>query len=442
MKQDDCNRARQRSSVWPAVIIALTLLLSLVACGESDSEVAEPEPTGETTQGEPITDDDAEPLKIGLAVSESGFNAAVSRDYLAGIEIWADMINNQTGYYADRDEAGLLGRPVELVHYDDESSPETALRIYERLISQDEVDFVLGPYGSGSTGVVAPVLESQGFAVIAAAASGEHLYTDQLDMMVMVPAPTSQYAAGLPDLVTEQGYESVAMVTVDNPFALSTAAWLNDQWTELGIDIVHDELFEIGQQDFTSIWTQVQNEDPDVVVLNAFGNDAVQARLQAEELGLPPEMWVVITGAWRNDVFVEGVGEDLAECTISDHHWLPDSGFSGSPEFAEAWIADHGDPRESGAGSDPAGAWGFAGGQVLTEGVDAVGEEALTDQAALVDWLKQAQFETVLGEFDVDPETGVNTGTKAMLVQFQDGERVLIAPEELAEGEPQLPCNS
>lgn len=382
-----------------------------------------------------------EPLTIGFSLSESGFNAAVSQEYLEGLQVWQQMINEGTGIY-EGEEPGLLGRPVELVYSDDESNPEAALRIYERLMSQDQVDLLLAPYGSGSTGVVAPVTERQGYMLIAGSAASESIYRQEgIEQLLMVPAPISRWFGAVPELLAQQDLRGVFMVTLDNPATLDSAAFLSEAIPEQGGEVLGNEPFQIGNQDFTAIWTKVQAADPDAVILHAFGTDAVTAMRQAREVGVSPQMWAVFAGAWRDDVFRDGVGVDAAECVISDAHWNPSFPYEGNEAFVEAYVAEHGDPAESGAGSDASAAWGFASGQILAEAVRAVGEEGLEDQALLVDHLKDASLETVVGPWDVD-EDGINTGAPdPALVQFQDGERTVIYPADLADSEFQ-PCGS
>lgn len=431
------------------LLTSVCLVLLAAACGggeepvgqtgttpAADGTTAQPEETG---SGEGTAAASGEPIVIGFSVSQSGFNAAVGQEWLDGMEIWREMVNSGTGLYEGR-EPGLFGRPVEFTFSDDESSPETALRNYERLMAEG-ADFVFPPYGSGSTGVVAPILEREGYAIIGSAASSETVYRQGLRMMVMPIAPTSKYLAAIPDLIQEQGYSTVSMVTLDNPASLDSAAFLTDAIEGNGGQVLGNELFTIGNEDFTPIWSKLKAQDPDVIILHAFGTDAVTAMRQADELDMSPRMWVGFAGPWRNDVFLEGVGENIAECIIADQHWHPEFDFEGSTEFAEAYIAEHGDPLESGTGSDASAAWGFAGGQLLVAALDEVGEEGIEDQSLIIDYLKNASgLETLVGPFEVDPETGINTTTEPGLFQFQGGERVLIAPESLQEREPALPC--
>jgi branched-chain amino acid transport system substrate-binding protein len=229
----------------------------------------------------------------------------------------------------------------------------------------------------------------------------------------------------------------VSIVTLDNPFTLDSDEFLKEAFSESGVAVATSDTFASGNKDFTPIWTKVKSADPDVVVIHGFGTDAVTAMKQAAEQQLSPKLWVVEAGAWRNDVFFDGVGGEIAECIVGDAHWSTASETEGSELFAEAYVEKYGDPVDGPTGSDPSAAWGFAAGQALTAALDAVGPEGLEDQQLIIDYLKSGDFaETVLGGLSPD-ENGVNTAGEPALFQFQDGERVIVAPD----GAPLVACD-
>jgi branched-chain amino acid transport system substrate-binding protein len=414
-------------------VVATALAVFAMGCGSDSEEPVASDATGTTEAGA-----NAEPLVIGFALSQTGFNAAVAQEFLQGLEIWQDMVNNNTGIYADREAApGLAGRPVEFKFDDDQSKAEEAAKLYEQYITADGVDLVLPPYGSGATGAVAQILARHNFALIGSSAASESIYSPDLPNMVMTVPASSMWLAALPDLMEAESFESVSIVTLDNPFTLDSEEFLKDAFSESGVTVATSDTFASGNKDFTPIWTKVKSADPDVVVIHAFGTDAVTAMKQAAEQQLSPKLWVVEAGAWRNDVFFDGVGAEIAECIVGDAHWSTASETEGSELFAKAYVEEYGDPADGPTGSDPSAAWGFAAGQALTAALDAVGPEGLEDQQLIVDYLKSGDFaETVLGGLSPD-ENGVNTAGEPALFQFQDGERVIVAPD----GAPLVACD-
>ena len=413
-----------------AGVLAGIVLVVAAGCGDSGSD----------SEGS-ASGDSSEPFVIGFALSKTGFNAAVSQEFLVGLEIWQDMINNSTGIYEGRSEKGLLGRQVEFKYSDDQSEPEHALTIYQKLMTQDQVDLILPPYGSGSTGVVAPIAARDGYAILGASAASDTIYSQNLPNMVMLSPSITKWLGGVPEVVQQQGYKNAAIVVLDNPATIDSAKSLEAGLKDAGVSITSRNTFQIGNKDFTSIWTKVNGEKPDVIALLAFGTDAVTAMRQAAELNLSPKMWATMSGHWRNDVFVDGVGEDTAECVIGEVLWSPDLQSEGNEEFTKAYEEKLGDWGTGPEGSDASAAWGFASGQAIVTALDELGEAGVDDQQKLVDFLKQGGVETILGTLEVDPATGINKAPSVPLMQFQGGKRVLIWPDDVAQGKPQLPCS-
>ncbi len=425
-------------------ILLAALAMVIASCG-GDAETTTtgdsgPAQTTTTTVPTDTTPDEppanTEPIRIGVSVSLSGFNAAVGEEYLRGLELWADMINNSTGIYEGRQEPGLLGRRVELVFSNDESVSENALRIYERLMTQENVDFVFGPFGSGATGTVAPIIEREQYALIATSASADSIYQQGLEYIVQGVAPASQYLGRVPEIMEDQGYTTVALLSLNNPFTLSSVDFLRPEIESRGGEIVSEHLFEITEVEFTATLTEVKSAAPDVIIIQAFGNQAVTIYNQMAELDVSAPMMVMSAGAWRDDVFLAGVGPERAECLLADHHWAPTDGTPGNAEFAAGYTDRFGSVAT--VGSDPSPAMGFSAGQLLTYAVDGVGEAGLTDQKLLIDYLRNTpDLQTVLGAMSADPATGGNTSITPRLIQFQGGIRVVVAPPE---GELSLPC--
>lgn len=422
-----------RRRLRPLLVLGLVVALAATACGGDDDD--------EQTTGGTDTTASTQPFRLGLSVSLTGFNAAVGKELLNGLNVWVDMINNRTGLYAGRPQPGLLGRRVELVTTDDQSNPQTALTIYQRLMTQDKVDLVLPPYGSGSTGVVAPIAEREKYAFIGIAAGSETIYKQGLKYMVMATAPTTRYLAGVPEVIQNAGYTSAYMLSLNNPATVDMATFMKDEFGKRGWKILGDDKFENGTKDFTPSLSKIKAANPEVVIVHAFGVDASTIMRQAKEQQLAPKMWAIASGAWRDDVFVAAVGAPNVECIIGDQHWSKSFTFRGTKEFAEAYEAKFGGIVGSGSGSDASSAWGFNGGQLITQALDAVGAKGLSDQMLLVNHLKTAtDLETVLGPMKVDPNTGINTSLTPGVFQFQGGKRVVVGPASMAEGKPQLPC--
>lgn len=385
----------------------------------------------------------SKPFVIALPVSLTGGNAQVGQELLTGLKIWQEMINNNTGLYASRKlPKGLLGRKVKLVYDDDQSKSSIAAQLVTKYITSDKADIVLPPYGSGSTNVVVPIFKQYNYALLGASASSESVFSGGYDNMVMVVPTSAKFLAGVPDIVFAAKYTSVSFVTLDNPSSLDSEAYLTKQFKGRGITIKGTQKFSFGNKDFTSIWAKVKEQSPDVVVLSAFGGDAVTAMKQAAEQKLSPKMWALFAGAWRNDVFNAGVGPATAECVIGDSQWDPKLTTTGAPEFFKAYRKLlKSDPITGPAGSDGSAAWGFGAAQLLTAALDELGEAGLKNQMKIIKYLKSGKVKDfVLGKYGVDERTGINLVTEPSLFQIQNGQRITISPAKSANGVVKLPC--
>ncbi len=132
----------------------------------------------------PQTSAGAEPIKVGVTASLSGEYAAPGGEQLEGIQMWAHDLNAR---------GALLGRPVEIVYYDDKSDASTSAALYERLISEDKVDLLLGPYSSGLTLAASGVAEKHHFPMVATGASSTDIWSRGYKNIFQVDAPTDTY---------------------------------------------------------------------------------------------------------------------------------------------------------------------------------------------------------------------------------------------------------
>ncbi|MGD2057040.1 MAG: ABC transporter substrate-binding protein, partial [Gammaproteobacteria bacterium] len=121
-----------------------------------------------------------DPIKVGVTASLTGQYAAPGQNLLAGIRMWADDINAR---------GALLGRPVEIVYYDDRSDPATSARLYERLINEDRVDLLIGPYASDLTLAACPVIEGHDFPMVSGSASASEIWSRGYGNIFQVDTP-------------------------------------------------------------------------------------------------------------------------------------------------------------------------------------------------------------------------------------------------------------
>jgi len=377
--------------------------------------------TGANAQGTPVGDPpEGDPILIGASVSTTGSNGRTGLYQQEAYLLW-EAQKNASG--------GLLGRPVEMVIYDDQSDPTTGSRLYERLITEDEVDLVLGPYASGVTLAAAQITERYGYPMLVAGASAGEIWDSGFQYVFGVYSIAQDYFRDIIlNIAPAQGYTTAAVIYEDAVFPLSTGEGAVAHCETAGIEVLMEETYPLRATDVSSILTRIGEAEPDMLIGGSYLPDSVLIMRQAKELGINVDLYAFSVGAAQPD-FLDTLGED-ANYVLGPSMWEPKIETTGNQEFLEAYRAmwDR-DP-------DYHAATGYAGCQILEQALTNIGDVNLE---ALREELLQLTMTTILpGEYSVD-ETGRQTGHIPLTVQWQEGAKVIVAPEENRTGELQLP---
>jgi branched-chain amino acid transport system substrate-binding protein len=361
-----------------------------------------------------------EPILIGAAVSTTGSNGRTGLYQQEAYLLWEEQTNAGSG---------LLGRPVRMVIYDDQSDPATGARLYERLLTEDQVDLILGPYSSSVTQAVAQVTERAGQPMLAAGASASDIWARGYQYVFGVYSVAEDYFKSIVlDIAPAQGYRTAAIIFEDTLFPTSTANGAAAHCEAAGIEVVVNENYPAEATDVSSVLTRVRDADPDMLIGGSYLPDSVLITRQSKELGVNPRLFAFSVGAAQPD-FVESLGAD-ADYILGPSMWEPQIESEGNTEFVDAYQAKFN--REP----DYHSAAGYAACQVLSAAVTEVGG---LDLEAITSTLRALQMATVLpGMFQVD-ETGKQIGHIPLTVQWQEGQKVIVTPEDFAEGELSLP---
>ena len=376
---------------------------------------------GAAQNATPVAAPSGEPITIGAAVSTTGSNGRTGLYQQEAYLLWEEQ-KNAAG--------GLLGRSVRMVLYDDQSDPATGARLYERLLTEDQVDLVLGPYSSSVTQAVAQVTERAGQPLLAAGASAGDLWARGYQYLFGVYSVAEDYFKSIVlDIAPAQGYTTAAIIYEDTLFPTSTASGAAAHCEAAGIEVVVNEVYPAEATDVSSVLTRVRDANPDMLIGGSYLPDSVLITRQSKELGVNPKLFAFSVGAAQPD-FVESLGAD-AEYVLGPSMWEPQIESTGNEEFVAAYQAKF--DREP----DYHSAAGYAACQVLEAAVTEVGG---LDLDPIRDAIRAVQMPTVLpGQFQVD-ENGKQIGHIALTVQWQDGEKLIVTPEDFAEGDLRLPA--
>jgi len=358
-----------------------------------------------------------DPIRIGATMSATGAYATQGIPARNGYRLCQQHVNA---------EGGLFGRQIEFVIHDDESDAELAPRLYERLITEERVDAIMGPYGSTLTEAVAPVTEAHRMVHISPLAATTSIWERGRRYLFMVLPPAELFLAGLIDIADENGLRRVAILQEDQLFPRAAGAGATELARERGMEVAVHETYPSGTEDFSSFLTRIREADVEVLGMAASAlNDFVTIVRQMAEHRVDVALFGT-SGAVAE--FQSALGEK-AEYAYGLSAWEPSLPEPGVEEFAEAYEGEYGQAPSFHA----AGAYGSC--QLFMEAARQAGS---LDSEALRDVLLSLETQTIFGDFAVD-ERGYQTANQGLFVQWQDGEKVVVWPEDVATGAPRFP---
>ena len=371
------------------------------------------------------------PIRIGASLSLTGTYGEFGQSRHRGHQLCVKHMNER---------GGVLGRKLELVQYDDGSDPATAVRLYEKLITQDKVDLVLGPNSSPISDAVANVTEKHRMPMMTIAATTA-IFKKGRKFMFMVAAPAEAYFEGLIDLAAKKGLKTVAVINEDTIFPKAAAQGAMELAKKKGLQVVFTEAYPQGTTDFSAILRRLGARNPDVLAAATYFEDAVAITRQMKDLGVNPRMYGVTVGV-DLPTFYETLGR-TAEFVYGPTPWVPElvtlragglipiaRQYPGAREFVESYRREF-----PGADLSFQSAGGYMMCQILVEATKRAGS---LDGAKIRDAILKLDLNTVFGAFKVDQD-GVQIAHKQLLFQWQDGQKVIVWPEELAPGKPRFP---
>jgi branched-chain amino acid transport system substrate-binding protein len=354
----------------------------------------------------------ADPIRVGMTMALTGGVAPIGKQVLTALQIWRDDVNAK---------GGLLGRPVELVFYDDQSNPQNVPGLYTKLIEVDKVDLLIGPYATNMVAPAIPVMmqyHKTTIGILANAANSKFHYDQYFSMLPTGPEPQKAFAYGFFELAAAATPrpKTVAIVAADAEFAQNAADGARQSVKEIGgFDVVLDQKYPPSTTDYTPIMRAVQALNPDIVFVAAYPPDSVGIVRAANEVGLTPKMF---GGAFIGLLVtpIKAQLGPLANGIVNNEVFLP------APSLTFPGLKDVLDKYHAAAatqGIDPGG-WafpplGYAAGQVLAQAVE--GTKSL-DQAKLADYMRSHTFSTVVGDIKFGKD-GEWAKSRVFFTQFQ-----------------------
>jgi branched-chain amino acid transport system substrate-binding protein len=358
----------------------------------------------------------ADPVRIGYTVARTGLFAAAAPSQEQAYALWAEQVNARGGLNV----AGTM-RPVEFVSYDDESDPTKAAQLYERLITADNVDLLLSPWGTPHHLNLAGVMERYGFPLVGSTASSVALREVKPgNIWFPTSAWPDRIGPEMAAMLKDAGVGSVSIIANVLPFSQENLQFITPALAEAGIEVKMSENYPPDISDMTPLLTQVKAAGADAILALTYPADAFLYAGQARELGVEAKVTFMLIGP-TIDAFGKAFGP-AADGIVTLAHWSPEqANWPRARPFFDAFVAKFGQEPDY---LDSVLA--FMSAEILEQAVATAG----LDRDALRKAIAEGTFETINGPVRFD---GIeNAVTPTAFVQRQEGKMQLVWPAEIA----------
>jgi branched-chain amino acid transport system substrate-binding protein len=357
---------------------------------------------------------------VGGAISQTGRYAEPAGRQVNAIKYWVDEVNGH---------GGLLGHKVHLILLDDRSDTQTSIKLYEKLITEDKVDLVLGPYSSGITEAVANVTERHKKPFVAYGAASSPIWEKGRKYIFNIVAIAEDYQKGAVHLAKQIGVKKAAIIGEDSLFPRQSGKGAKEWAKKLGIDIVVEENYPLKQTDFTALLQKIRAAGAEAIFSNSYFADSAAQLRQMREQNINVKLFSSTVGPGLPN-FPEQLGS-TAEYVLGFSQWEPLPHILKQPgmkEFIDAYEKRYGEKPNYHAG----GAYGAL--QVTEAAVKKAGSfenEKVREALATLD------ITTAFGRYKVDAK-GMNSH-EGLTFQILRGQRKVVWPEKWAETKAELP---
>ena len=339
----------------------------------------------------------ADPIKIGASIALTGPLASGGKVMLISLKLWEEDVNAR---------GGLLGRPVSLVYYDDQSNGSLVPGIYAKLLDVDKVDLVISSYGTNVAAPAIPIVMQKNKLFISMFSIGlntEFKYPRYFSMHPAGPNPKPGYSEGFFKVATQQSPkpQTVAIVTADGEATRLVTDGVYENVKKAGLQIVHDRRYPLNTTDFTPIVRAAQATNPDIFFISSYPVDSVGVLRSVSEVGFKPKIVGGILNGLPAPVLKAQLGPML-NGVINYEYWVPIPAMIG-PGVMD--LISRYQARARGEGVDPIGIyvppWAYALVQILEQSIVATGS---IEDGKLADYMRTATFKTMIGEVKFGPD--------------------------------------
>lgn len=371
-------------------------------------------------------------IRIGAPLPITGPLSPEAIKQQRGYDLWAETANAAGGV-----KVGAKRMKVEIVYVDYQSNTPRAVQAAEKLITQDKVDFLFSPFGSGAAKAASSVSEKYGVPTIAATASSAQVYDQGYKYLFGTFTPNDTLTEPLTDIVRKQagGVQRVAILARNDLFPLAIAQEMEKSAKKRGMSVVYFEKYAIGTLDHASALTQIKSQAPHWIFATGYTNDLVLMRKQMADLKLEaPVVTMIAAPAYQE--WIDSSGK-LAENVSSAAWWHPAVRYKGKDLFGttESFVKRF--QAKYKALPDYAEASAAAAGAILQMAIEKAGS---VERPKVRDALASLNETTFWGPVKFGP-TGQIVSLEPPVFQIQKGKPTVIHPASIKQSELQLGVN-
>jgi branched-chain amino acid transport system substrate-binding protein len=371
-------------------------------------------------------------IKVGAPLPLTGALSPEGLKQKRGYDLWAEAANGKGGI-----KAGGKTYKVEIVYTDYASNTPRAVQSAERMITEDKVNFLFAPFGSGATKAASAVSEKYGIPMIAPTASSAEVYDQNYKLLFGTLTPNDTVSEPIAKLVTEKNrsIKRVAILARNDLFPLAVAQAFEKAAKAQNLEVVMFERYAIGTMDHSAAITQMRAARPDWVYASGYINDLILIRKQMNDLGLRPQVTTMIAGPAYQE-FARTVGP-LAENITSMSWWHPAVRYKGKDVFGSteafnaAWAKKYGDE------ADYVEASSAVDGAIIQLGIETANS---IDPKMVRDAIAALNVEAFYGKVKFGA-TGQINSLEPPVFQLQGGKPVLLWPSVIKQGELKFSTN-
>lgn len=403
---------RTRGARWLAVLLLGALLAALPGGSSLTLPAAEGQP---------------KEFRVGVALSLSGIFSRDAALFKEVYDLWAETANRAGGI-----KVKGTGYPIHITYYDDESNPQKSAQLVERLATSDKVDLVLGGFGSSIVFAASAVAEKYKYPYISGAASANPIFERGFKYVFATLNKTFDEveAAAKVFSLAQPAAKTAAVIGADHLFGKLSAEGFKKFLGEMGIEVVHFEIFPVDLTDYNSIMLKVKRQNPDLVFVGGLFPNSLRAVKAAREVDFTPKGFAFSYGPTVPE-FIKELGKD-AEGAIAASEWLPsfpfkDPVFGSAQTFADAIQKKYGHVADY---VQAAGAAGVVAQQVAIEKLGLVPPLGDKEREALMTELHRQDIQTLYGRVKFGADGGI-VQKPPIAVQIQGGKFALVYPREV-----------